>query len=142
MFEEIDNMAVSEKQHFGRFGDKVKQFDVTGKTLLIPEMAPFSSRLLAACFHAVGVNALVMETYKGLSLGKEFTSGKECFPCQVTLGDVLYFLRRRKEGSGQLFRRTSTYTFCPKRTVPAVSACTTSCSVWFWTGSRNFATCR
>ncbi len=73
-------MAVSANQHFGRFSDKVKQFDVTGKTLLIPSMAPFASRLLAASFRAVGVNAVLMETYKGLALGKEFTSGKECFP--------------------------------------------------------------
>ena len=36
-----------------------------------------------------GINALIMDTYKGLELGKEFTSGKECFPCQVTLGDIL-----------------------------------------------------
>jgi hypothetical protein len=96
-------MAVTGKQHFGRFGDKVKQFDVTGKTLLIPSMAPFASRLLAAAFHAVGVDAQIMETYKGLALGKEFTSGKECFPCQVTLGDILYFLRNEKDRLGPAF---------------------------------------
>ncbi len=46
-------MAVSGKQHFERF-HKVKQFDVTGKKLLIPDMSPFASRLLAASFRAVG----------------------------------------------------------------------------------------
>lgn len=96
-------MSVAENQHFHRFGANVKQFDVTGKTLLIPDMAPFSSRVLAAAFRAVGVNALVMETYKGLSLGKEFTSGKECFPCQVTLGDILYFLQGEKDRLGSAF---------------------------------------
>jgi predicted nucleotide-binding protein (sugar kinase/HSP70/actin superfamily) len=82
-------MSAPEKSNtFDRFGS-VKQFDVTGKTLLVPDMSPTAGKVLAASFRAVGVNAVIMETYKGLSLGKEFTSGKECFPCQVTLGDVL-----------------------------------------------------
>jgi predicted nucleotide-binding protein (sugar kinase/HSP70/actin superfamily) len=111
-------MTVSGKQHFGRFGDKVKQFDVTGKTLLIPDMAPFGSRLLAATFRAVGVNALIMETYKGLSIGKEFTSGKECFPCQVTLGDILYFLRREKDRLGPAFSPDNYVYFLPEADGP------------------------
>ena len=111
-------MTVPGKQHFGRFYDKVKQFDVTGKTLLIPEMAPFASRLLAATFRSVGVNALVMETYKGLALGKEFTSGKECFPCQVTLGDILYFLRGEKERLGADFSADKYVYFLPEADGP------------------------
>jgi len=111
-------MTASGKQHFGRFYDKVKQFDVTGKTLLIPEMAPFSSRMLAASFRAVGVNAMVMETYKGLDLGKEFTSGKECFPCQVTLGDILYFLREEKEKRGPAFSPDNYVYFLPEADGP------------------------
>ncbi len=111
-------MAVSGKQHFERFHEKVKQFDVTGKTLLVPEMAPFASRLLAASFRAVGVNALLMETYKGLALGKEFTSGKECFPCQVTLGDILYFLRGEKERLGAAFSADNYVYFLPEADGP------------------------
>jgi len=65
---------------------KLGRFDVSGRILLIPEMNPFASRLLAASFRAFGVSAQVMETYTGLAWGKEFTSGKECFPCQITLG--------------------------------------------------------
>jgi predicted nucleotide-binding protein (sugar kinase/HSP70/actin superfamily) len=111
-------MTVSGKQHFGRFHEKVKQFDVTGKTLLIPAMAPFSSPLLAASFRAVGVNALIMETYKGLALGKEFTSGKECFPCQVTLGDILYYLRGEKERLGAAFSPDNYVYFLPEADGP------------------------
>ncbi len=105
-------------KHFGRFGDNVKQFDVTGKTLLIPSMAPFASRLLASAFRAVGVNALVMETYKGLALGKEFTSGKECFPCQVTLGDILYFLKKEKARLGPSFVPEDYVYFLPEADGP------------------------
>jgi len=111
-------MTVSEKQHFGRFHDKVKKFDVTGKTLLIPDMTPFASRLLAACFRSVGVNAKIMETYKGLALGKEFTSGKECFPCQVTLGDILYYLRGEKERLGASFSPDNYVYFLPEADGP------------------------
>jgi predicted nucleotide-binding protein (sugar kinase/HSP70/actin superfamily) len=109
---------MSAPRHFERFHDKVKQFDVTGKTLLIPDMAPFASRLLAAVFRAVGVNALIMETYKGLSLGKEFTSGKECFPCQVTLGDILYFLHGEKQRLGAAFSPENYVYFLPEADGP------------------------
>ena len=113
------SIAVEEKgRTFDRFDASVKQFDVTGKTLLIPDMAPFSSQVLAASFRAVGVNAHVMETYKGLSLGKEFTSGKECFPCQVTLGDVLYFLKGEKERLGADFRPEKYVYFMPEADGP------------------------
>jgi predicted nucleotide-binding protein (sugar kinase/HSP70/actin superfamily) len=46
---------------------------------------------------------MVMETCKGLDLGLEYTSGKECFPCQITLGDILYFLNNEKEKKGADF---------------------------------------
>lgn len=69
----------------------------------MPDMAPFGSRLIAASFRAVGVDAIVLETYQGLSQGREFTSGKECFPCQVTLGDILYYLQQEKTRLGAAF---------------------------------------
>ncbi len=64
------------------FSDQRQAFDVSGRTLLIPDMAPVGSRLIAASFRAVGVDAIVLETYRGLSQGREFTSGKECFPAR------------------------------------------------------------
>jgi len=93
----------SNLQAFHRFQTNVRQFDVTGRTLLMPDMAPFGVRLLAAAFRAVGVDAVIMDTYKGLSLGKEFTSGKECYPCQVTLGDILHHLQQERERLGTAF---------------------------------------
>jgi predicted nucleotide-binding protein (sugar kinase/HSP70/actin superfamily) len=101
-----------------RLTTKVGQFDVSGKTLLIPDMAPFGSRLLAAGFRAFGVPAKVMETYTGLEMGKEFTSGKECFPCQVTLGDILYFLHQEKERLGDKFTPDDYVYFMPEADGP------------------------
>lgn len=93
----------SQPTAFERISESVKRFDVSGRTLLVPRMGSFASDLLAATFRAFDVQAEVMESYKGLPLGKEFTSGKECFPCQVTLGDVLYHLQKEKQRLGAAF---------------------------------------
>jgi len=96
----------------------VQRFDVTGQVLLLPRMTPFGTRFLAASFRAFGVPAMVMETYKGLSLGKEYTSGKECFPCQVTLGDILHFLQREKDRLGSGFDPRRYVYFLPESDGP------------------------
>jgi predicted nucleotide-binding protein (sugar kinase/HSP70/actin superfamily) len=110
--------APKDQPTFDRFITSVKQFDISGKTLLLPDMAPFAARLLAASFRAIGVPAVVMETYKGLSLGKEFTSGKECFPCQVTLGDILYHLDKEKRRLGSAFSPDNYVYFLPEADGP------------------------
>ncbi len=89
----------------------VGKFSVVNKTFLIPEMSHAGSRLVAAAFRGFGVDARVMESYQDLSLGKEFTSGKECFPCQVTLGDVLHHLRGDKARLGNAFN-AGNYLYC------------------------------
>jgi len=103
---------------FASLLEKVGRFDVTGKTLLLPEMSRASECLLAATFRSFGVNAQMMETYKGLKLGKEFTSGKECFPCQVTLGDILYHLQKEKERLGDAFDASNYVYFLPEADGP------------------------
>ncbi|MDN5278585.1 MAG: hypothetical protein PWR01_2550 [Clostridiales bacterium] len=62
---------------------------LTERTLYLPYMAE-GARCLAAAFRAVGCRAEVMPTYSkaGLEFGKKHTSGKECFPCIVTTGDM------------------------------------------------------
>ncbi|WP_028572717.1 CoA activase [Desulfonatronum lacustre] len=101
-----------------RMTQQVGRFDVTGRTLLVPDMAPIGSRLLAASFRAFGVPAVVMPTYTHLHLGKEFTSGKECFPCQVTLGDILGFLEEEKKRLGEAFDVTQYVYFMPEADGP------------------------
>ncbi len=101
-----------------RLRTRVGKFDVSQKTLLIPNMAPVACRMLAASFKALGVNAVVMETYKGLALGKQHTSGKECFPCQVTLGDILLHLQDEKKRLGSTFRADNYAYFMPESSGP------------------------
>lgn len=89
---------------FDSLRTNVGKFDLASKTLLFPEMTRAGSLLLASALRTFGVNIQVMETFAGLNLGKQFTSGKECFPCQVTLGDLLAHLGKEKERLGEGFR--------------------------------------
>ncbi len=74
----------------------LSKLELKDKKLLIPTMHPFGSKLLAACCRGFGIEAVDIPTYINLNLGKQFTSGKECFPCQVTISDILTFLINEK----------------------------------------------
>ena len=88
------------------------------KTLLIPEMNRTASHLIAATFRGFGVAARVLDTYQGMDLGKEYTSGKECYPCQVTLGDILHFVHKEKERLGRAFNPSHYIYFLPESDGP------------------------
>jgi len=88
------------------------------KTLLIPEMNLTGAHLLAATFRSFGIRARVMDTCKGLDLGKEYTSGKECYPCQVTMGDILHFIEREREDLGDSFNPGDYIYFMPEAEGP------------------------
>jgi predicted nucleotide-binding protein (sugar kinase/HSP70/actin superfamily) len=103
---------------FERLEQNVQQFDVSGRRLLIPDMSPTGSRLMAASFRAIGADAVVMDTYKGLTLGRAYTSGKECFPCQVTLGDILHHLEEERKRLGADFAPDRYIYFLPEADGP------------------------
>ena len=92
----------------------VGRFDLRNKTFLIPQMNRIGGHLIAATFRGFGVNAKVMDTNKGLDLGKEYTSGKECYPCQMTTGDILYFLKKEEEMQGKDFKSEDYVYFMPE----------------------------
>ena len=73
-------MEADKSPSFQSLSENVGQFSLRDKIVLIPEMNRIGGHVLAGSFRSFGINALVMETYTGLDLGKEFTSGKECFP--------------------------------------------------------------
>jgi predicted nucleotide-binding protein (sugar kinase/HSP70/actin superfamily) len=109
---------VTQLDTFRVMSERVGRFNVQGKRFLIPEMNRFSSHLLAGVFHGFGVNAEVMETYEGLDLGKKFTSGKECFPCVVTLGDILLFMKKERQRLGDRFDPENYMYFMPEANGP------------------------
>jgi predicted nucleotide-binding protein (sugar kinase/HSP70/actin superfamily) len=97
---------------------RIGKFNLQNKTVLIPEMNRIAAHLMAATFRSFGSNAMVLKTHNGLDLGKKYTSGKECFPCQVTLGDILLFLKTEQEKRGSDFDPENYLYFLPESDGP------------------------
>jgi predicted nucleotide-binding protein (sugar kinase/HSP70/actin superfamily) len=81
-------------------------------------MNRIGGHLLASTFRGFGIRAKVMETYRGLDLGLEHTSGKECYPCQITLGDILHFMKQEKARTGNEFDPQNYIYFMPESDGP------------------------
>lgn len=103
---------------FKSLSDNVGPFNMSGKTVLIPEMSHTGPHLLAAVLRGFDINAIVMETGKGIDLGLEYSSGKECYPCHITLGDILYHMKGEKEKQGKLFNPDDYIYFMPEAEGP------------------------
>jgi len=71
-------------------GDKL-----AGRTLWIPRMTYAGARMMAAVFRSIGIDARVTpeSDEQTLELGGLYTSGEECYPEKVTLGDFLRIVR-------------------------------------------------
>lgn len=93
--------------------ENMEKIGLRDKTVLIPEMNRIGAHLIAATFKSFHINARVLPTYKGLDLGKEYTSGKECFPCQITLGDILLYLKTEQQKLGAAFDPKNYLYFLP-----------------------------
>ncbi len=67
-----------------------------GRTLWIPRMTYVGARMMAAVFRSNGVEAQVTPASDDttLELGGLHTSGEECYPEKVTMGDFLRILRQ------------------------------------------------
>ena len=64
------------------------------RTLLIPFMGDHSE-VVASAFRHCGIKAQVLSPTdsSALELGRKYTSGKECFPCILTTGDMVKVLK-------------------------------------------------
>jgi len=73
----------------------------TGKTLLIPRMAPHAV-VVAAVMRSFGANAVVLPEpdERNLLYANQVTAGTECLPFRVTLGDFMRF--HYENGRGDL----------------------------------------
>ncbi|HEU0141673.1 MAG TPA: hypothetical protein VFQ79_18260 [Bryobacteraceae bacterium] len=69
---------------------------LTGKTVYIPPMAYGSARAFAAGFRALGVDARLTppSDERTKELGGRYTSGDECYPAKVTVGDFMRVLEQ------------------------------------------------
>jgi predicted nucleotide-binding protein (sugar kinase/HSP70/actin superfamily) len=96
----------------------IGRFQLRGKTFLLPEMNRIGVHLIAATFRSFGIRAQVMETHKGLDLGNEYTSGKECYPCQITMGDILFHMEEERKRLGEAFDPENYVYFMPEADGP------------------------
>ena len=69
---------------------------LTGKRIYIPPMAYGSARAFASAFRAIGLDAepTPPADHRTKELGAQYTSGDECYPAKVTVGDFMKVLER------------------------------------------------
>jgi predicted nucleotide-binding protein (sugar kinase/HSP70/actin superfamily) len=111
-------MESAQAAGFHSLAKNIGTFNLGQKLVLIPEMCRAASHLLAAALRSFGIKTLVLKTYRGLDLGREYTSGKECYPCQVTMGDILYFVQEEKKRLGCGFTPENYAYFMPESDGP------------------------
>jgi predicted nucleotide-binding protein (sugar kinase/HSP70/actin superfamily) len=68
-----------------------KRNSLEGRTLHIPRMSYAGARAIASAFKSIGIDATITpdSNDRTMELGGRFTSGDECLPQKVTLGDFL-----------------------------------------------------
>jgi hypothetical protein len=67
-----------------------------GKRIYIPPMAYGSARAFASAFRAIGLEAepTPPSDHRTRELGARYTSGDECYPAKVTIGDFMKVLEQ------------------------------------------------
>lgn len=75
-------------------GHTMSASPLSGRTVFFPPMAEAGVRTIAAAFRSVGIEARPMppSDEETLVLGGRFSSGEECLPQKITLGDSLKML--------------------------------------------------
>jgi len=74
----------------------LRSHPLSGKKVIIPPMAYGSARAFAAGFRAIGLDADITppSDHRTRELGAKCTSGDECYPAKVTVGDFMKYLER------------------------------------------------
>ncbi|MCX6364834.1 MAG: hypothetical protein NTW58_11835, partial [Actinobacteria bacterium] len=69
----------------------IKAFGLEGRRLYLPQMPYGGSYLLAAAIRSIGFDAWPTSDSdeRTLELGSRVTSGDECYPQKITIGDFL-----------------------------------------------------
>ena len=93
----------------GTEGGGGRRQSIVGRKLYIPEMSHSGAVAFAAAFRSVGIDASVCpdSDARTLELGGRYTSGEECLPARVTLGNFLKVIEARD------FRPEKTAFFMP-----------------------------
>jgi predicted nucleotide-binding protein (sugar kinase/HSP70/actin superfamily) len=69
----------------------IKKKELKGRKLYVPPMAYDGAKFIAAAMRSIGIDAEIspLSDERTLELGGKYTSGDECYPEKVTLGDFL-----------------------------------------------------
>ncbi|HVN96317.1 MAG TPA: acyl-CoA dehydratase activase [Syntrophorhabdaceae bacterium] len=82
----------------GQMEQRVREYEFNGRKrkIFIPYMSDHAVAL-ASTFRSCGVDAQVMEESdeSTVVLGRKFTTGKECYPCILTTGDMLKTVQKQ-----------------------------------------------
>ncbi len=89
----LENVKEREYPEYMRTFEK-KEFSLKGRTLYIPYMGDHSYAL-AAGFRGLGIPAEVFgfSDEESVEYGRQYTTGKECYPLTVTTGDMIKKIR-------------------------------------------------
>ena len=89
----LNNVKPDVKQTAGRV--PVRATQTGSRKVFIPPMTD-QAYAIAAAFRACGVEAEVLpdSDEETLAIGRQLTSGKECYPCILTTGDMVKCIRR------------------------------------------------
>ncbi len=71
-----------------------QRLDLSGRTVYIPPMSTGGARAVAAVFRSFGIGACPTppSDERTLAIGARYTSGDECYPEKITIGDALRLL--------------------------------------------------
>ena len=75
-------------------GNPMSSSPLSGRTVFFPPMAEAGVATISAAFRSVGIEARPMppSDEETMVLGGRFSSGEECLPQKITLGDSLKLL--------------------------------------------------
>ncbi|HJX65105.1 MAG TPA: acyl-CoA dehydratase activase [Polyangia bacterium] len=88
-----------------RAREHIEPSDLRGRTIWVPPMHQFGTRLFAAAFRQHGYDARTLpdEDKESFDLGRSLTRGSECLPCALTIGTLLKTLRQQPPGGKHAF---------------------------------------
>ncbi len=87
--------------------------NLEGRTVYVPRMPYGGARLMATAFRSIGVDAAPTpaSNERTRELGLKYTSGDECYPEQITIGD--FTLKKFHAGERRRYSSTSSFAVLP-----------------------------
>jgi len=91
--------ATKQAQRAARVAAATREFGLEGRTLYMPHMPYGGSYLLAAALRSLGLDAWPVphSDEETLELGGKVTSGDECYPQKIVVGDFMKMLQERDQ---------------------------------------------